>query len=517
MEWNWYQFVWCIISCLIPAILFNRRRLSRQKSNNKRLPPGPPGWPVFGNMFDLGDMPHRTLARLKQKYGPVVWLRIGAINTMVVQSADAAEEFFKKHDVVFAERTVTEVMKAHDFYKGSVAIAPYGAFWRVMKRIMTVEMLVQKKINETAHVRRRCIDHMLTWIATEADAPSSSTGIQVARFVFLASFNMLGNLMLSRDLADPNSEEGSEFFAAMVSLMEWAGHPNVVDLFPWLKWLDPQGLRKKSDRDMGKTMQIVSKYVKERVEERRRRQGNQGGQEIRKDYLEVLLDYEGNGKDEPDKISDHDLNIIVMEVFLAGSETTSGTTEWAMVELLSNPIVMSKLKDELNELVGVANKVVESDIDNLKYLQAVVKETLRLHPPIPFLVPRRATQDTNFMGYDIPKNTQVFVNVSAIGRDPDGWEDPECFKPERFLGSGIDFKGNHFELLPFGAGRRICAGIPLAHRMLHLVLASLVHEFDWSVHSSVANNVRDTKERMGVVVRKIEPLIAIPTPKQLAT
>lgn len=198
---------------------------------------------------------------------------------------------------------------------------------------------------------------------------------------------------------------------------------------------------------------------------------------------------------------------------MAGSETTSGTTEWAMVELLSNPSAMSKLKDELNEVVGQDRKVEESDIDNLKYLQAVMKETLRLHPPIPFLVPRKASHDTKFMGYDIPKGTQVFVNVSAIGRDPECWADPESFKPERFVGSNIDFKGNHFELIPFGAGRRICAGIPLAHRMLHLVLASLVHEFDWNVHCSVADNVRDTKERMGIVVRKIEPLIAIPISK----
>lgn len=203
----------------------------------------------------------------------------------------------------------------------------------------------------------------------------------------------------------------------------------------------------------------------------------------------------------------------MQEVFIAGSETTSGTTEWAMVELLSNPTTMSKLKNELNEVVGRGKKFQEGDIDNLKYLQAVVKETLRLHPPIPLLVPRRATQDTNFMGYDIPKDTQVFVNVSAIGRDPECWDDPNSFKPERFLNSNIDFKGNHFELIPFGAGRRICAGIPLAYRMLHLVLGSLVHEFDWDVHNSVSDNVKDTKERMGVVVRKTEPLIAMPISK----
>ncbi|KAL3536169.1 hypothetical protein ACH5RR_004630 [Cinchona calisaya] len=507
MEFSWHQLVWGI-TLLIPALFFLHHR--KKSSFNNRLPPGPPGWPIFGNMFDLGAMPHKTLAGLKQKYGPIIWLRIGAINTMVVQSSEAAAELFKNHDISFVERTVTEAMKSHDFDKGSVSLAPYGSYWRVMKRIMTVEMLVNKRINETLEIRRKCIDDMVSWIEKEAGPRKEESwrGIHLGRFVFLASFNMLGNLMLSRDLVDPESEEGMEFFSAMVSLMEWAGRPNIVDLFPCLRRLDPQGLRRNTDRDMGKTMQIVSKFVEERLQERQA-----GGGQRKKDFLEVLLEFEGNGKDEPAKISEHDLNIIIMEVFIAGSETTSGTTEWAMVELLSNPSTMSKLKKELNEVVGRGRKFQEEDIENLKYLQAVLKETLRLHPPVPLLVPRRATQDTNFMGYDIPKDTQVFVNVSAIGRDPKCWADPNSFKPERFLNSNIDFKGNNFELLPFGAGRRICAGIPLAHRMLHLVLGSLVHEFEWDVHISFADKVRDTKERMGVVVRKMEPLFAIPISK----
>lgn len=506
MDLAWYQFVWGL-TLLIPALVLLFRS---KKSTYNRLPPGPPGWPIFGNMFQLGSMPHKTFADLKKTYGPIIWLRIGAINTMVLQSSKTAAELFKNHDLSFVERTVTEAMKAHNFDKSSLALAPYGSYWRVMKRVMTVEMLVNKRINETTDIRRKCIDDLVSWIEKEAAGAGEKSwqGIHLAHFVFLASFNMLGNLMLSRDLVDRESEEGTEFFSAMVSLMEWGGHPNMADLFPWLRWLDPQGLRRRSDRDMGKTMQIVSKFVKERLQERQ-----MGGGQRKKDFLEVLLEFDGNGKDEHVKLTENDINIIIMEVFIAGSETTSGTTEWAMVELLTNPLAMSKLKNELNEVVGRGKKFQEADIDNLKYLQAVVKETLRLHPPIPLLVPRRATQDTNFMGYDIPKNTQVFVNVSAIGRDPECWDDPNSFKPERFLNSNIEFKGNHFELLPFGAGRRICAGIPLAYRMLHLILGSLVHEFDWDVHSSLSDKIRDTKERMGVVVRKIEPMIAIPISK----
>lgn len=203
----------------------------------------------------------------------------------------------------------------------------------------------------------------------------------------------------------------------------------------------------------------------------------------------------------------------MQEIFLAGSETTSSSIEWAMTELLCNPEAMDKVKTDLSEVLGDTKKFEETDIDNLKYLQAVVKETLRLHPPIPFLVPRKAIQETEFMGYRIPKGTQVFVNAWAIGRDTECWKDPLYFKPERFLESNIEYRGQNFEFIPFGAGRRICVGIPLAHRMLHLVLGSLLHEFNWEIDISVLDEALDTQDRMGVTVRKLKPLKAIPKRK----
>lgn len=273
------------------VVLVHRRVYSSAAS---RLPPGPPGWPVFGNMFELGSMPHKTIGELREKYGPVVWLRIGSINTMVVLSGNAAAELFKKHDANFAERSITEVMKAHNFHKAAVSLSPYGSYWRLMKRIMTVEMLVHKRINQTEPIRRRCIADMVEWVRNEA---RESGRVHVSRFVFLASFNMLGNLMLSQDLVSPGSEEGSEFFAAMVELTEWSGHPNIVDLFPWLKWFDPQGLRRRMESGMGRTLKIVGGFVQ-------RRMADGGG---KGDFLEVLLRSQGI-----DKVSDHDLNIIIM-------------------------------------------------------------------------------------------------------------------------------------------------------------------------------------------------------------
>lgn len=203
-------------------------------------------------------------------------------------------------------------------------------------------------------------------------------------------------------------------------------------------------------------------------------------------------------------------------MFVGGTETSSSTIEWALTELLRNPKIMIKVKAELTKIIGPYKKLEENDVGNLHYLQAVIKETLRLHPPAPFLIPRKAIKDVNFMGYHIPKNTQVFVNVWGIGRDQECWDDPLSFNPERFLDSEIDFKGQHYEFLPFGTGRRICPGIPVPQRTMPLFLGSLLHEFDWELESQVNHEKIDMKEKPSMALRKLEPLKAIPRKVQVS-
>ncbi|KAL2481277.1 Cytochrome [Abeliophyllum distichum] len=305
MEWNFFIYSSII---LLPILIFI---LYKKSPHYNRLPPppGPPGWPLFGHIFQLGTLPHRTIAGLKQKYGPVVWLKIGSVNTMVIQSADVASEFFKNHDLSFIDRNIIDTMRSKNYHKGSLALAPYGVYWRVMRRLCTVEMFVNKRINETEYVRRKCIDNMLLWIEKEANSVEGRrNGIQVARYIFLASFNMLGHLMLSRDLMDPNSKDASVFFNSMKGMMEWAGHPNISDLFPWLRWLDLQGLRRKMDRDLGRALDIAATFVKERIEE------NKAGEQKRKDFLDVLLEFEGN-KNEPAKLSELEINVFILVFF----------------------------------------------------------------------------------------------------------------------------------------------------------------------------------------------------------
>ncbi|KAF2320209.1 hypothetical protein GH714_025936 [Hevea brasiliensis] len=403
----------------------------------KKLPPGPPGWPIIGNIFDLGTEPHRALQELKLKYGPVLRLRLGSMDTVVIQSAKAAAQLLKNHDASFCDRKPLDVFTCHNYRDGSLAVGRFSPYWRTVRRLCSVEMMTVKRINDTASIRRKCIDQMIRNIEDDT-AAANARGVR-GEFTPLSLSNGIQRT------------------------------PNVADFLPFLKWFDPQGLRRNMSRDMARALKIVEGFVKERLEEYKL--GNE--EKNNKDFLDTLLEFEGDGKDWHEKIPYERIIIIILEMFFAGSETTSAATEWAMAELLRKPEAMRKVKEELNEVVGENRNVEESDIEKLPYLQAVVKEALRLHPSVPLLVPRNTMQDTNFMGYHIAKDTQVFVNAWAIGRDPDSWEDPLTFKPERFLGSNIDYKGQNFELIPFGSGRRICIDSGLFFSLEKIMWASV--------------------------------------------
>ncbi|GLT64379.1 hypothetical protein SLA2020_368780 [Shorea laevis] len=490
----------------VALILPLRQRRCRQNGSS---PPGPSGWPIFGNIFDLGAIPHQILYELKPKYGPVLWLKLGSVNTLVIQSAEAAAELFKNHDQVFCDRRSPASFTAHNYNQGAISLSKYGRpYWRMLRRFYSTELMVNRRINDLAPVRRKCIDNMIRFMEEDAAAARArgETGeLDLSHFLFLMGFNLVGNFLLSQDLLSSQSEDGKEFFDAMGKVAEWGTTPNVADFFPALKWLDPQGIKRKMEKDMGRAIKIISGFVERRIEEKKL-----GKEKQTKHILDVLLEHQSNGRDRDDELTEQKVIIFILEMFFAGSDTSSATIEWAMAELLRKPDSMGKAKEELDRVIGPDRKVEESDVEELHYLQAVIKETLRLHPPVPLLVPGNAMEDTYFMGYFIPKDTQLWVNVWAIGRDPDAWEDPLMFKPERFLDSKIDYKGQNFELIPFGSGRRICAGVALAHRLLNVALASLLHCFDWELPNNTTSEELDMSERMGITIRKLVPLKAIP-------
>ena len=299
----------CIFSAALLVLL---RLIIFSKGSTKPTPPGPSGWPIFGNIFDLGTAaPHQTLYRLRPQYGPVLWLRLGAINTMVVQSANAAAELFKNHDLPFSDRKVPFILTAHNYDQGSIALGRYGPYWRTTRKVCSTEFLVHKRINGMGSLRRKCVDSLIRWIEEEEAAEGRGGEVELPHFLFCMAFNVIGNIILSRDVVDVNSEDGREFFRAMNGVMEWAGTPNLADFFPWLKRLDLQGMMRNMVRDMGQALNIIGRFVKERDEERQ-----SGMVKEKRDFLDVLLECRDDENEGPHKISNHNVNVLVLVTYI---------------------------------------------------------------------------------------------------------------------------------------------------------------------------------------------------------
>ncbi|XP_059637609.1 cytochrome P450 76T24-like [Cornus florida] len=284
--------------------------------------------------------------------------------------------------------------------------------------------------------------------------------------------------------------------------MEFSGKPNIADYFPLLKLIDPQRVRRQLKFYFEKLLEIFEEIINQRLQSR------VASSVLGNDVLETLLNLT---EDKDTGLSVSEVKRLILDLFLAGTDTTTATLEWAMAELIKKPEAMAKARNELEEVIGRDGHrlVQESDIPTLPYLQAVVKETFRLHPVGPLLVPHKAEADVEICGFTVPKNAQVLINVWAMGRDPNIWSNPSLFLPERFLEHKTDFKGQDFELIPFGGGRRVCPGMPLASRMLHLMLASLLQSFDWKPEEGVKPEDIDMTDKFGLTLQKAKPLKAI--------
>ncbi|KAL5714210.1 hypothetical protein ACHQM5_016201 [Ranunculus cassubicifolius] len=499
----WLSLLVTSILCLILAILIS----TKLSNDSRKLPPGPKGWPVIGNMLEVRTAPYSALANLSQIHGPVMWVKLGSIDTMVISSSEAAAEMFSnQHDLSFAGRTTKVALRVRDFHQASLIVSQYGPYWRLLRGIYNTKLMTDAQINHSKNVRAKCMDMVIRWITKEADEKGS---VGIARFVSLLSMNMIGNVALSKEsIVDPNTKEGSEFFTTFKQGIELIAATNFADLFPILQKLDPQSIESNGTETMGRILNYVLGFVNERVSDREK-----GLLNSPKDILDLMLEHQGTDKDT--EIPMENFGILITELLVGSTDSSTTTIEWALAELLKSPNLMKTLQEELDNVVGPGNKVEEDHIEKLKFLQAVIKETLRLHAPVPLLLPRRAMEDTQFRGYVIPKDTQILVNVWAIGRDPVNWEDPLVFKPERFLSSSRDYRGQNFEFLPFGGGQRMCAGVKLADRILHLSLGTFIHSFEWALESGTTPENIDMSERMGFTLQKRESLKVVLKPRKL--
>ncbi|KAI3925396.1 hypothetical protein MKW92_023535 [Papaver armeniacum] len=397
-----------------------------------------------------------------------------------------------------------EVMKMGEDYNSATVTRPVGPYWRMIRRLYATELFSRTAVQNTQGSRQKCVQQMIQWVSAQG---KESTSVELRHLLSVSLFNLMGNLLFSRDLLDLKSVDGNEFYRTIGEIVEITLKPNAADFFPWLRKLDLQNLNKRMKNATDTLITIIGGFAKEN---RRHMDYVHKKDDEVKDFWTVLQDFEGNGKDEPRKMSDRQINLlIIVSNFLCFGDP-------ADYYRVGNPEVMQKVNTEIYHVIGYDRKIQESDIENLPYLSAVIKETMRLHPSTPFLVPRTVSEDTGFMGYMIPKGAQIMVNAWGIGRDSAVWNDPFSFHPDRFLGTDIDYRGQHFGLIPFGSGRRICPGLPMAHQVLHIMIGSLLQSFDWALESGVTPETIDMGEALGITLRKSIPLKVIPTASALA-
>ncbi|XP_037493705.1 geraniol 8-hydroxylase [Jatropha curcas] len=380
-------------------------------------------------------------------------------------------------------------------------LAPVGAPWRNLRRICNSYIFANQKLDSDQDLRRKKIQELVNQVE---ESCRLGAAVDIGQVAFKAMLNVLSTTIFSLDLSDSDSD--IEFKEVVRCIMDEVGKTNLADYFPLLRKIDPQGIKGRLTIHFGVLFDLFDRIIDERLLLRKQQSYIPSN-----DLLDTLLSLN------EDKNENLDMNCIkhlFLDLFAAGTDTTSSTLEWAMTELLRNPKILTKAKAEIEQTVGKGKLIQDSDVDRLAYLQAIIKETFRLHPAVPLLLPRRAGVDVEICGFTVPKDAQVMVNAWAIGRDPSLWEDPDLFMPERFLGSEIDARGRNFELIPFGAGRRICPGLPLATSMLSLILGSLINSFGWKLEDEITSQTMDMEDRFGVTLQKAQPLRAIPLPLQ---
>ncbi|XP_009142347.1 cytochrome P450 76C2 [Brassica rapa] len=493
-----------ILSCFLIICTTRSRRKSFEAA---ATPPGPPRLPIIGNIHLVGKNPHHSFANLSKTYGPVMSLKFGSLNTVIITSPEAAKEVLRTHDQVLSWRSSTNSIRSINHHEVSVVwLPPSSARWRLLRKLSVTLLFSPQRIEATKALRLNKVKELVSFMneSSERDEP-----VDISRASFITALNIISNILFSVDLGSYDLKKSNEFQDAVIGVMEAIGNPDAANYFPFLAFLDMQGNRKAMKVASEKLFRVFRGFIDAKIAKRSLRNSRENVSTH--DFVDALLDLT---KEDEVELNTNDFVHLLLDLFGAGTDTNSSTVEWAMAELLRSPKTMTRAQAEIDHVIGQKGFVEESDISELPYLQAVVKEVFRLHPAAPLLVPRKAESDVEVQGFKVPKDTQVLVNVWAIGRDPSVWENPTRFEPERFLGKETDVRGRDYELTPFGARRKICPGLPLAVKIVPLMLASLLYSFDWKLPNGVASEDLDMDETFGLTLHKTNPLHAVPVRKR---
>ncbi|XP_039061722.1 cytochrome P450 93A3-like [Hibiscus syriacus] len=497
-------FIWSITIIFLRAIIGKRRG---------KLPPSPRALPVIGHMHLLGPIPHQALNKLSNRYGPLVHFYIGSNRCLLISSPELAKDFFRNHETSFLNRPKLSNLDYLTYGTSDMAMAPYGPYWKYMRKLCMTELLGTRTLDRLLLIRRDEINIFVKLIREKAE---TGEAVDVGAELMKLTNNVISRMLLGKRCSD-KEDEASEVQAIVKEMNSLSTKFNLADSFWFCKNLDLQGYRKRL-KNVRDKFDILMENVISEHKKARNQSGSTGDSDTVKDVLDLLIDISEDENAEM-RLTRENIKAFVMNIFGAGTDSSAVTVGWGLSELINHPNVMVKAQEEIDSSIGRNRMLEESDIANLPYLQAIVKETLRLHPSGPLVV-RESTEDCTIGGYDIPKQTRLFVNLWALGRDIEHWENPLEFVPERFLSEEwkqqgkfqfLDLRGQHFSLLPFGNGRRSCPGASLALLLVPTVLGRLIQCFDWKVGDGENEDCGvNMEEKAGITLLRAHPLVCHP-------
>ncbi|XP_021728509.1 cytochrome P450 CYP82D47-like [Chenopodium quinoa] len=493
--------------------------LKRKTDNAKRKPPQPSGsWPIIGHLPLLRrGLPHIIMGNLADKYGPIFMMKLGVHQALVVNSSETAKECLHTNDRVFASRPCSMAAEHLGYNSLLLGYSPYGLYWREMRKIVMSELLSNNRLEmlerqRTSEVRSVIKAIYESYLIKRKLSPGNDSSfiVDMKQCFNEISSNTSVKLIAGKSLKEfyPGEEEYKKCTKALRDFFDLGGVFVPSDALPFLGWLDIGGYQKAMKKVAKELNHVAQGWLDEH---KARRLSEDQGKE-KQHFIDVMLSIIETRKNDPvlheaDKI----IKAISMAMILGATDTTSATLTWALSLLLNNRESLKKAQTEIDNQVGKGRLVEESDLRKLIYLQAVLKETMRLYPAVP-LTQREALTDCTVSGYQILPGTQLFINISKIQRDPKLWTDPLEFRPERFLTTHTEYdvRGQNFELIPFGSGRRSCPGITYALLSMQFALANLLHAFDVS---TLSDEAVDMTEGFGITNLKVTPLKVLLNPR----
>ncbi|KAL7584249.1 hypothetical protein Lser_V15G41976 [Lactuca serriola] len=509
------QFLLVIGLLLLVLIChYKRSRRNNTRKGIKLVAPEPSGaLPFLGHLHFLrGQAPlARVLGKIADEYGPVYTLRLGSRQALVVSSWQMVKECFTTNDRNFAARPNMATSRHMVYNKAGFALES-GPYWREIRKLVTLELFTSHGLEKFKNVRSSEVTNFINGLSlfSQKNANEASV-IDMGKWFENITFNITIKILAGKRFSITGSSEGNNedlhVHEAIKKGMYLMGVFIVSEFFPYLEWMDIGGYVKAMKQVAKEVDGVIGKWLDEHVERRKEYDG-----EKEADFMDVMLstlskDAEmfGHGRETIIKAT-------TMVLMIGGSESTALTLTWALSLLLNNPHILKAAQKELDMIVGKRKWVEESDIKNLRYLQAILKESLRMYPPGPLAPPHEAIEDCYIGGYHISKGTRLIVNIWKLHRDPQIWSDPHDFRPERFLEehSDINYQGQNFEYIPFSTGRRVCPAITLAFEVVHLTLARLLQGFDLS---TPMGKPVDMSEGLGIALTKVRPLEVIITPR----